>query len=159
MYQNYHPFYGDNGDNNHFYYDSLPYQMKEYNMVDSNAMRQFNPPPFFPGGVLGPQQGPPTSFPPFGQPSGGGGQEGPPSGPPPSFVPAQTQQAGVFAVDPGSIRRCMFRYTYVWLNNGQQFWIYPIFVGRRSISGWRWTGFTWVYFGIDLRQIQSFTCV
>ena len=83
------------------------------------------------------------------------------SSPPPSFVPAQTQQqqVGTFAVDPGSIRGCLFRYTYVWLNNRQQFWYYPTFVGRTSISGWRWTGFNWVFFGVDLRQIQSFTCV
>ena len=90
-----------------------------------------------------------------------GSQSGPPSSPPPSFVPAQTQQqqVGTFAVDPGSIRGCLFRYTYVWLNNRQQFWYYPTFVGRTSISGWRWTGFNWVFFGVDLRQIQSFTCV
>ena len=71
----------------------------------------------------------------------------------------QQQQVGTFAVDPGSIRGCLFRYTYVWLNNRQQFWYYPTFVGRTSISGWRWTGFNWVFFGVDLRQIQSFTCV
>ena len=90
-----------------------------------------------------------------------GSQSGPPSSPPPSFVPAQSQQqqVGTFAVDPGSIRGCLFRYTYVWLNNREQFWYYPTFVGRTSISGWRWTGFNWVFFGVDLRQIQSFTCV
>ena len=89
-----------------------------------------------------------------------GSQSGPPSSPPPSFVPAQSQQqVGTFAVDPGSIRGCLFRYTYVWLNNRQQFWYYPTFVGRTSISGWRWTGFNWVFFGVNLRQIQSFTCV
>ena len=27
------------------------------------------------------------------------------------------KQVGTFAVDPGSIRGCLFRYTYVWLNN------------------------------------------
>ena len=69
------------------------------------------------------------------------------------------QQFGTFAVDPGSIRGCLFRYTYVWLNNRQQFWYFPTFVGRTSISGWRWTGFNWVFFGVGLRQIQSFTCV
>lgn len=158
MYQSYYPFYDDYGNEEYLNFDSIPYQMEEYGQ-DAYDMRQLNPPPFFPGGVMGPKQGPPSFSPPFGQPSSGGGQQGPPSGPPPSFVPAQTQQAGVFAVDPGSIRRCMFRYTYVWLHNGQQFWMYPIFVGRRSVSGWRWTGYRWVYFGIDLRQIQSFTCV
>jgi hypothetical protein len=112
------------------------------------------PPPFAPPG-----QGPGAGSPPFGPP-GQGQEAGPPTSPPPSFVPTQTQQVGVgaFAVDPGSIRRCLFRYTYVWLRGFQQFWFYPTFVGRNSVSGWRWTGFRWVYFGISLRQIQSFTC-
>ena len=81
--------------------------------------------------------------------------------PPPSFVPAQTQsqQVSTFAVDPGSIRCCLFRFTYVWLRNRQQFWFYPIFVGRQSVSGFRWNGFMWVFFGVSLRQIESFTCV
>lgn len=120
--------------------------------------RQIGFPQLFPG-IFGPPQGPPSLGPPAGPPSGPptGAQGGPPSGPPPSFVPQQ-QQASLFAVDPGSMRGCLFRYTYVWLNNRQQFWFYPIFLGRRSVAGWRWTGFRWVYFGIDLRQIQSFTC-
>jgi hypothetical protein len=105
----------------------------------------------------------PGGFPPFGGPPGSppgqgqGPQSGPPSSPPPTFVP--TEQISAFAVDPGSIRRCMFRYTYVWLRNRQQFWFFPIFVGRQSVAGWRWTGFRWMYFGISLRQITSFTCV
>ena len=72
---------------------------------------------------------------------------------PPSFVPAQSQQFGTFAVDPGSIRGCLFRYTYIWMRNRQQFWFYPTFVGRTSVSGWRWTGFNWMFFGVSLRQI------
>ncbi|WP_428912373.1 hypothetical protein [Niallia sp. Krafla_26] len=111
-----------------------------------------------PGGPMGPPPGPP-GFP--GQGGGQGAQSGPPSAPPPTFVPAQTQQqqAGTFAVDPGSIRGCLFRYTYIWLRNREQFWFYPTFVGRTSVSGWRWTGYRWVFFGTSLRQVQSFTCV
>jgi hypothetical protein len=124
------------------------------NFYPAEWERQFlfpgGPPPF--GGSGGfPGQGP------IGGPPGQGPQSGPPSSPPPSFVP--TAQVGAFAVDPGSIRRCMFRYTYVWLRNRQQFWFYPIFVGRQSIAGWRWNGFMWLYFGVSLRQIESFTCV
>ncbi|WP_318502950.1 hypothetical protein [Bacillus sp. T3] len=115
------------------------------------------PPPFSQPGQ-GPVGGPP--FAPPGQGTVGGQPTAPPpSGPPPSFVPTQTQQAQAFAVDPGGIRRCLFRYTYVWLRGFQQFWFYPTFVGRNSVSGYRWTGFRWVYFGISLRQIQSYTCV
>lgn len=113
----------------------------------------FSPPPFAPPGQgpgAGPPMGPPGQVP----------QVGPPTSPPPSFVPTQTQQqAEAFAVDPGGIRRCLFRYTYIWLRGFEQFWFYPIFVGRNSVAGYRWTGFRWMYFGINLRQIQSFTCV
>ncbi|WP_010236689.1 hypothetical protein [Clostridium arbusti] len=90
-----------------------------------------------------------------------------PSGPPPSSIPAQPQQfhsAGgpggpqVMAVDPGSIRPCLFRFVYIWPRRGRGFWAWLTFVGRRSASGFRWNGRRWIYFGIDLREIQSFEC-
>lgn len=79
-----------------------------------------------------------------------------PTAPPPQFVPQMTSTT--FAIDPGGIRRCLFRNTYIWLNNGEQFWFFPVFVGRNSIAGFRWNGFFWSYFGIDLNRISSFTC-
>lgn len=138
-----------------YYYDpnslmasSLPYYTdNDYYYDYERQMGSFPP---FGGAPMGP--------PPFGPPSQGQGG-GPPTSPPPSFVPTQSQQqAQTFAVDPGSIRGCLFRYTYVWLRGREQFWFYPTFVGRRSVSGYRWNGFRWIYFGISLRQIQSFTC-
>ena len=130
---------------------SVPYQEENYSYRDPDE-RQFGSlfPPF------GPPSGPPGGPPPFAPPGQGPGAGGAPTSPPPSFVPQQ--QAQTFAVDPGGIARCRFRYTYVWLRGFQEFWFYPIFVGRNSVTGWRWTGFRWVYFGISLRQIQSFTC-
>jgi hypothetical protein len=105
------------------------------------------PPPPFGGG----QQG----FPPFG--GGGGGQQGgAPSSPPPSYTPQESPS--LYAVDPGAIRGCLYRYTYIWLNNGSSFWFYPTYVGRDSIAGYRWRGFRWVYYGTDLRRIRSFRC-
>ncbi|MEN6316159.1 MAG: hypothetical protein ABFD25_18150 [Clostridiaceae bacterium] len=150
--------------------------MQEYYVV-----RQ---PPFFggpTGGLFGPFQGmqfmppgqgpgfPPGQFPGFpgqgpgfpGQGPGGVGGMGPPSGPPPSFTPSQAaaqQTAGVFAVNPGAIRPCRFKFTYIWLDNGRQFWAWITFVGRNSVAGFRWTGFGWVYFGIDIDRISSFIC-
>ncbi|MBW5446048.1 collagen-like protein [Cohnella sp. CFH 77786] len=103
--------------------------------------------PGFPGG----------GFPGGGFPGGGfpgGGQA--PTSPPPQFVPQMPIQA--YAVDPGGIRRCLFRNTYVWQTDGQQYWYFPTFVGRRSVAGFRWFGFFWAYYGVDLRQIRSFTC-
>jgi hypothetical protein len=88
---------------------------------------------------------------------GGGGQQGgAPSSPPPSYTPQES--ASLFAVDPGAIRGCLYRFTFVWLNNGRSFWFYPTFVGRDSVAGYRWRGFRWVYYGTDLRRIRSFRC-
>ncbi|MCM3694070.1 transporter [Neobacillus niacini] len=103
------------------------------------------PPPGFGGG----QQG----FPPFG---GGQQQGGAPSTPPPSYTPQESVSA--FAVDPGAIRGCLYRFTFVWLNSGNSFWFYPTFVGRDSVAGYRWRNFRWVYYGTDLRRIRSFRC-
>ncbi|OXM83761.1 hypothetical protein CF651_24345 [Paenibacillus rigui] len=112
----------------------------------------FPPPPPGPGGFPG------------GFPGGPGGQNPPgaPQSPPPAFIPQQSS-ATLFAVDPGSIRRCLFRYVYIWQDNGESYWIYLTHVGRNSISGFRWYGFGpvgfWLFFGLDLRRIQSFFCV
>lgn len=113
-----------------------------------------------------PQFGEQVSFPPFAPPGfgqggigGGAGQVGPPSGPPPSFIPQETD-FGAFAIDPGGIRRCLYRFTFIRLINGRGFWFFPTFVGRNSVAGYRWrrNQFRWEYFGIDLNRIRSFRC-
>jgi len=113
--------------------------------------------PGFPGfpGQPGPPSGQPG--PPSGQPAGPPGQMGAPSSPPPGFIPQQPA-VSPFAVDPGAIVRCLFRNTYVWLVNGNQFWFYPVFVGRTSVAGFQWNGRFWMYTGLSLQSIQSFTC-
>ncbi|MBY0123379.1 transporter [Bacillus sp. S/N-304-OC-R1] len=120
---------------------------------------------FAPGQQMGYPPSQPSGFPPgqqqgnpSGQQHGGGQQGGPPSTPPPAFTP-QMQQVTPFAVDPGAIRRCLNRFTYIWLNTGRSFWFYPVFVGRTSIGGWRWRRNRWVYFGTELNSIRSFQCV
>lgn len=105
-------------------------------------------PPFGMPQFQGPQfQGPPFQGPP----------SGPPLSPPPDFVP-QKAGIGVMAVDPGSIRRCLFRFVFIWPERRRGFWAYLVLVGPRSIAGWRWNGRRWVYFGMDLRRIESFEC-
>ncbi len=131
-----------------------------YNYYNPYMMQQptippFSPdlPPFAPGRPVLPPEGP--SVPPFIPP--GSGPQVPvssPTSPPPPFIP----ETAPYRVDPASIRRCRRKYTYLWLENGQRFWFYPIYIGRTSISGYRWIGFTWVLYGTDLRQIQSFVC-
>ncbi|WNS75350.1 hypothetical protein RRV45_21185 [Bacillus sp. DTU_2020_1000418_1_SI_GHA_SEK_038] len=147
-----------------YYPYSFPYNVEPYAIDDR----------IFPGGGFGPPGYPPGGFPPGQQPGFPPGQQpgfppgqqpgfppgqqgGPPSSPPPSFTP-QMQQFTTFAVDPGGIRGCLFRYTYIWLENGRSFWFYPVFVGRNSVAGWRWRRNRWVYYGTDLRSIRSFQC-
>lgn len=89
-------------------------------------------------------------------PGGGGPSTGAPTTPPPSFTPTQ-QQFQTYAVDPGAIRGCLFRFTYIWLRR-DAFWFFPTYVGRNSVAGFRWRRNRWAYFGIDLNQIQSFQC-
>jgi hypothetical protein len=64
----------------------------------------------------------------------------------------------VLAVDPGAIRGCLFRFTFIWPRFGNGFWFYPTFVGRTSVAGFRWTGRFWIYSGLDLRRIETFSC-
>lgn len=103
------------------------------------------PPPQY-----GPQNGPQNV------PQGG------PSSAPPNFVPPQPkmQQFGAspMAVDPGTIRPCVYKYVYIWPRRGHGFWAWITDVRRRSISGYRWSGNRWRYFGMDLREIRSFQC-
>ncbi|MGF9859889.1 transporter [Priestia endophytica] len=80
-----------------------------------------------------------------------------PTAPPPSFTPVQ-QTATPFAVDPGAVSLCLFRNTFIWLRNGSSFWFFPVFVGPRSVAGFRWNGRFWSIFGVDTRQIVSFSC-
>src|SRR5690606_15929419 len=128
---------------------------KTYNILaqqlrSDNIMTFFPPqgPPGFPGfpSFPGPQPGPSSGQPvfpgsqpgpPLGQP--GVGSQGAPSSPPPAFIPQQPP-ISTFAVDSGAIVRCLFRNTYIWLRNGNQFWFFPIFVGRNSVAGFQWNG-------------------
>jgi len=118
------------------------------------------PPPSLPSfPPTSPQPFPPISSQPTQPPQFPGGPTSAqaPVAPPPHFVPQQTSVTP-FAVDPGAISGCLRRNTYVWLRNGEQFWYFPTFVGRNSVAGFRWNGRFWMFFGIDLRRISSFTC-
>ena len=137
-------------------------------------------PPFFPPSIPGPpprpqpgppprpQPGPPPrpqpSPPPRPQPSPPPrpqpGPSGGPPGPPPNMTPHKPFAAGIqpTAVSPASIRPCRFQFVYMWLSNGISFWAWIINVDRRTVSGFRWTGWRWVYFAVSLNRIDFFQC-
>lgn len=89
-------------------------------------------------------------------------KQGPPKTPPPDMAPqiSDAPDVGLKAVDPGAIKPCVYRFSYIWLENGKSFWAYLVYVGKKSASGWRWNPKRrrWVYFGIDLDEIKSFIC-
>ncbi|WP_082234744.1 hypothetical protein [Halobacillus massiliensis] len=128
-------------------------------------------PGFGPGGPGGVPGGPPPGggFPggPGGFPGGSGGVPGGQISPgqlppPPSSPPAEAVGSPqLYAVDPGSLWGCLYRYTWIRLNNGNRFWFYPTFIGRTSVAGFRWrpNQQRWVYFGIDTNRIASFQCM
>lgn len=154
--------------------DSCGCHNEEYNYMDmmippccpyrDYMFRELDEPPGPPSQQFGPGYGPPgpqhgPGYGPPGQQQGPG--YGPPSGPPPHVTPnkAQAQHgAAPMAVEPGTLRRCRFRYIYIWPKRGRGFWAWLTFVGRRSIAGYRWSGSRWFYFGMDTRQIESFIC-
>lgn len=111
--------------------------------------------------------------PPFGAP----GQRGPgrPPSAPPNFtpqLPREEQQqlaspsgfrgpsgGGInFRRGPRDFRGCMNRFTYIWLINGNNFWFYPVFVGRNTIEGFRWRRNRWEYDRIFSNRILFHVC-
>ncbi|NLO08974.1 MAG: transporter [Clostridiales bacterium] len=126
-------------------------------------------PPFgTPGPGLGRPPGPPVPGP--GRP---GGQ--PPSAPPnftPQlpreeegqllFEPSGSRVSGGRVIDfrrrPRDFRGCMNRFTYIWLINGNNFWFYPVFIGRNAIEGFRWRRNRWEYERIFTNRILFHVC-
>lgn len=133
-----------------FYYSNYRYDLETQDLLLTSPYRQIGPFPFFP-------QGPGSQG-----PQGPKGPQGVPSTGPPSFTPSQSQAqqfgATPLAVDPGAIRPCIYRFVYIWPRRGRGFWAWLVFVGPRSVSGFRWYRNNWRYFGMDLRNISSFQC-
>lgn len=87
-------------------------------------------------------------------------------GAPPSHIPNKNDKGVKFfnasdinkAVSQNSIRFCLFQFTYIWERNGRSYWTFLLNVDRVSVSGLRWFNRRWVFFGLDLRKIDSFIC-
>lgn len=88
-------------------------------------------------------------------------------GSPPNYIPSknspevksfQSSGASTKAVSSNSIRFCLFKFTYIWETNGNDYWAYIFNVDRRTVTGMRWFRGRWNYFGVDLRRIDSFVC-
>ncbi len=144
----------------------------EFTLVPYEELNRQGP-PFFPNPNIPPFPGntpprPPSGPGGFTPPGGPGGFGMPPSGPP-NFIPSkndkgvqnlsgQTGPGVAPLVSPGSISFCLFQFTYIWERGGRSYWAYLLRVDRRSVSGFRWLGRSWAFFGVDLRRIDSFIC-
>lgn len=97
----------------------------------------------------------------------------PPSSPPPGFVPetprmseqpfsgapdSRSQYRGGGQNQYSSFTRCLNRFTYIWLVNGNNFWFYPTFIGWGQVSGFRWRRGRWEYDRINIRRILFHRC-
>jgi hypothetical protein len=79
-----------------------------------------------------------------------GGATGQQLSPPPPFVPQQP--AVSYIID------CINEYTYIWLWNGDSFWFYPTSVQYGQVTGYRWNGVFWTFYGFDDRLISAVSC-
>jgi len=79
-----------------------------------------------------------------------------PTTPPPSTVPEH--QPMPLSIDPGALRGCLYRDTYIRLVNRSSFWFHPTYIDYVSTTGYKWTGAVWIPWGTDLDQIISFQC-
>ncbi len=137
--------------------------------MDNNTF--FNPPPRLNTDTRGGGNRP-SSPPPIFGPDMPGRISQPPS-PPPNFIPdspgaepqtftgrdeRSTSFRGRRPGQPGSIWRCLNRFTFLWLINGNSFWFYPISVDRQRVEGFRWRNNRWVYDRISRRSILFFRC-
>lgn len=57
-----------------------------------------------------------------------------------------------------NLRRCLNRFTFIWLVNGNSFWFYPIIISGQQVIGFRWQRGTWVYDRINMRRILFHQC-
>lgn len=140
----------------------------EFTLLPYEELNRQGPPffpnpniPFFPGNTPPPPPGAPGNF-------------GGPQGGPPNYIPSKEDKGvqklsgsekgkdgknpSTKAVSPGSISFCLYKFTYIWETSGRSYWSYLLNLDSRSVSGFRWMGRTWAYFGVDLRRIDSFVC-
>lgn len=94
--------------------------------------------------------------------------QGYPIGPPPKDMPvkqknpyfnlSEEKYKGYDKISLKNLFPCRYRYTYIWLENGKSFWIWPTYIDRYYIAGFRWTRKGWSYFGLRIKKIEDFVC-
>lgn len=156
---------------------SLNYdQDKRRDDSSRNPVRNQQIPPGFPSRPpSSPGQGPGPSRPPSSP--GQGPVPGRPPSAPPNYTPQLPREEeeqlqsgpstfrapyGGRIIDmrrrPRNFRGCMNRFTFIWLTNGNNFWFYPVSIGRNTIEGFRWRRNRWEYDRININRILFHVC-
>lgn len=65
-----------------------------------------------------------------------------------------------YAVSSKALACCLDKLTYIWQNDGKEYWTYIFYLDQVCFVGWRWEEHVndWVYFGIDISKIIAFSC-
>lgn len=121
-----------------------------------------------PGGPEVPGMGqPPRTAPPNFVPEAPGMERGQMRGPGQMYGPTtgrddfgygRRRRDDYYPVRPRDLQRCINRFTFIWLINGNGFWFYPTFVGRQFVQGFRWRRNRWEFDTINLNRIIFFRC-
>ena len=68
-----------------------------------------------------------------------------PTSPPPTTVPKFQNEK--LSVDPGALRGCLYRDTFIKLANRSSFWFHPTYIDYDTTSGFKWNGYAWIPWG------------
>ncbi|WP_297438626.1 hypothetical protein [uncultured Clostridium sp.] len=65
-----------------------------------------------------------------------------------------------YAVSGNALACCLDKLTYIWQNDGKEYWTYVFYVDKVCYVGWRWNKEIndWVYYGVDISKVETFSC-
>lgn len=69
-----------------------------------------------------------------------------------------TKAPGTNVLTQSIIEHCMKKYTYIWLNNKEEFWSVPVLDKNSHIYVWIWDKVKWTYYVMHLNEIDCFIC-
>jgi len=136
-----------------FFPGNFPQTPQQPPFIETQPRTMPGTPPSFPGMGDMPRTAPPNFI-----PEAPGMQRGPMAGPGQMPYEFGRRYPEDHQVRPRDLRRCLYRFTFIWLNNGNSFWFFPTFVGNQFVQGFRWRQNRWEYDRINLRRIFFFRC-
>jgi hypothetical protein len=86
----------------------------------------------------------------------------PPTDAPPNSIPIKSKcfnninLAGL-SIHGDVLKPLMFKKIYMWLRDGTEFWCWISYICGSHLGGFRWDGYHWVNFEIDLRKIDVYS--